>query len=109
MLALGLVERGLKVAMIDSDPNKPLLAWSELPDRPTGLTQRCQGRMALTRFLTVVDANHRHLTGNVDPTFFEDFQDSQSDPVVAAKDRGGTLRWRKSGAHKKASRLQIVF
>lgn len=24
--------------MIDSDPNKPLLAWSELPDRPVGLT-----------------------------------------------------------------------
>jgi chromosome partitioning protein len=38
VLALGLVERGLKVAMIDSDPNKPLLAWAELPDRPAGLT-----------------------------------------------------------------------
>ena len=38
VLALGLVERGLKVAMIDSDPNKPLLAWSELPGRPAGLT-----------------------------------------------------------------------
>ena len=24
--------------MIDSDPNKPLLEWSELPDRPPGLT-----------------------------------------------------------------------
>ena len=38
VLALGLVERGLKVALIDSDPNKPLMAWSELPDRPAGLT-----------------------------------------------------------------------
>jgi chromosome partitioning protein len=38
VLALGLAERGLRVAMIDSDPNKPLLAWCELPDRPTGLT-----------------------------------------------------------------------
>jgi chromosome partitioning protein len=38
LLALGLVERGQRVAMIDSDPNKPLLAWSELPDRPAGLT-----------------------------------------------------------------------
>jgi len=38
ILALGLVERGLRVAMIDSDPNKPLLEWSRLPDRPGGLT-----------------------------------------------------------------------
>ena len=38
VLALGLVERGLRVAMIDSDPNKPLLEWSKLPDRPGGLT-----------------------------------------------------------------------
>ena len=38
LLALGLAERGLRVAMIDSDPNKPLLEWSELPDRPAGLT-----------------------------------------------------------------------
>jgi chromosome partitioning protein len=38
VLALGLVERGAQVAMIDSDPNKPLLAWSELPDRPAGIT-----------------------------------------------------------------------
>lgn len=32
-LALGLVERGLRVAMIDSDPNKPLVRWAELPNR----------------------------------------------------------------------------
>ena len=38
LLALGLAQRGLQVAIIDSDPNKPLLEWSELPDRPAGLT-----------------------------------------------------------------------
>ncbi len=38
VLALGLVERGQRVAMIDADPNKPLMEWSELPDRPAGLT-----------------------------------------------------------------------
>jgi chromosome partitioning protein len=32
-LALGLVERGQRVAMIDSDPNKPLVRWAELPNR----------------------------------------------------------------------------
>ena len=37
ILALGLVERGQSVAMIDSDPNKPLLECSELPGRPAGL------------------------------------------------------------------------
>lgn len=32
-LALGLVDRGHRVAMIDSDPNKPLVRWAELPNR----------------------------------------------------------------------------
>jgi len=34
LLALGLCDRGLRVAMIDSDPNKPLVHWASLPDRP---------------------------------------------------------------------------
>ena len=38
LLALGLVEQGQRVAMIDSDPNKPLMHWSTLPNRPYGLT-----------------------------------------------------------------------
>jgi chromosome partitioning protein len=38
VLALGLVERGWRVAMIDSDPNKPLVHWSTLPGRPERLT-----------------------------------------------------------------------
>lgn len=38
LLALGLVERGHRVAMIDSDPNKPLVAWANLPGRPPTLT-----------------------------------------------------------------------
>jgi len=33
-LALGLAERGQRVAMIDSDPNKPLVHWWALPNRP---------------------------------------------------------------------------
>jgi|KBSSwiStaDraftv2_1062776.scaffolds.fasta_scaffold33438_5 chromosome partitioning protein len=32
-LALGLAERGQRVAMIDSDPNKPLVYWAALPNR----------------------------------------------------------------------------
>lgn len=32
-LALGLAERGQRVAMIDSDPNKPLVYWGALPNR----------------------------------------------------------------------------
>jgi chromosome partitioning protein len=32
-LALGLAERGQRVAMIDSDPNKPLVRWAGLPNR----------------------------------------------------------------------------
>lgn len=38
LLALGLAERGLRVALIDSDPNKPLVAWGALPDRPAGIS-----------------------------------------------------------------------
>ncbi|HEY4028741.1 MAG TPA: ParA family protein [Caulobacteraceae bacterium] len=34
LLALGLAERGERVAIIDSDPNKPLIRWAALPDRP---------------------------------------------------------------------------
>lgn len=34
LLALGLEERGHKVAMIDSDPNKPLVHWAEMPGKP---------------------------------------------------------------------------
>ena len=34
LLALGLAERGQRVAIIDSDPNKPLVRWAALPDRP---------------------------------------------------------------------------
>ena len=34
LLALGLAERGQRVALIDSDPNKPLVHWASLPDRP---------------------------------------------------------------------------
>ena len=32
-LAVGLAERGLRVALIDSDPNKPLVRWAGLPNR----------------------------------------------------------------------------
>src|SRR4029450_5210969 len=38
LLALGLAERGLRVALIDADPNKPLMAWADLPARPVGVT-----------------------------------------------------------------------
>jgi chromosome partitioning protein len=38
LLALGLVERGRRVAMIDSDPNKPLMEWAALPGRPGKLS-----------------------------------------------------------------------
>jgi chromosome partitioning protein len=34
LLALGLSEQGARVAMIDSDPNKPLVHWASLPGRP---------------------------------------------------------------------------
>ena len=34
LLALGLSELGQRVAMIDSDPNKPLVHWASLPGRP---------------------------------------------------------------------------
>jgi len=38
LLALGLAERGIRVALIDSDPNKPLLRWAALPGRPDEIT-----------------------------------------------------------------------
>lgn len=38
LLALGLAERGIRVALIDSDPNKPLLRWAGLPGRPDEIT-----------------------------------------------------------------------
>lgn len=37
-LALGLADRGQRVAMIDSDPNKPLVHWAALPNRRAGIT-----------------------------------------------------------------------
>src|ERR1700684_1358242 len=38
VLALGLVERGRRVAMIDSDPNRPRADWAKLPGRSGFLT-----------------------------------------------------------------------
>lgn len=38
LLALGLSERGRRVAMIDADPNKPLVHWASLPGRPNLVT-----------------------------------------------------------------------
>jgi chromosome partitioning protein len=38
LLALGLIGRGCRVAMIDSDPNKPLAHWARLPGRPPALS-----------------------------------------------------------------------
>jgi chromosome partitioning protein len=38
LLALGLIERGRRVAMIDSDPNKPLAQWAKLRGRPDRLS-----------------------------------------------------------------------
>jgi len=38
LLALGLAERGARVALIDSDPNKPLVRWAGLPGRPEAIT-----------------------------------------------------------------------
>jgi chromosome partitioning protein len=37
-LALGLADLGLRVAMIDSDPNRPLVHWAALPGRPPLVT-----------------------------------------------------------------------
>jgi chromosome partitioning protein len=34
LLALGLARRGVRVALIDSDPNLPLHAWGSLPGKP---------------------------------------------------------------------------
>jgi chromosome partitioning protein len=38
VLALGLAARGRRVALIDSDPNKPLVAWGALPGHPTAIS-----------------------------------------------------------------------
>jgi chromosome partitioning protein len=38
LLALGLAERGQRVALIDSDPNKPLVHWAALEGRPDGVS-----------------------------------------------------------------------
>src|SRR5258705_8375650 len=38
LLALGLAERGIRVALIDSDPNKPLVQWASLPGRPDAIS-----------------------------------------------------------------------
>ncbi len=38
LLGLGLAERGLEVALVDSDPNLPLTAWAAKPGKP-GLIQ----------------------------------------------------------------------
>jgi chromosome partitioning protein len=38
LLALGLSERGHRVALIDSDPNKPLVHWAALPGRPAEIS-----------------------------------------------------------------------
>jgi chromosome partitioning protein len=35
LLALGLADRGERVAIVDSDPNKPLVHWAALPGRPS--------------------------------------------------------------------------
>lgn len=34
LLALGLYERGARVALVDGDPNRPLVHWGSLPNRP---------------------------------------------------------------------------
>jgi chromosome partitioning protein len=38
LLALGLVEHGHRVALVDSDPNLPLTAWGALPGRPEAVS-----------------------------------------------------------------------
>jgi chromosome partitioning protein len=38
LLALGLAARGQRVAIVDSDPNKPLLKWADMPAKPAGIT-----------------------------------------------------------------------
>lgn len=37
-LALAIAERGWRVAMIDGDPNKPLMHWASLPGRPDAVS-----------------------------------------------------------------------
>jgi chromosome partitioning protein len=38
LLALGLAREGRRVAIIDSDPNKPMMHWASLPGRPPLIT-----------------------------------------------------------------------
>jgi chromosome partitioning protein len=38
LLALGLADEGRRVAIIDSDPNKPMMHWAGLPGRPERIT-----------------------------------------------------------------------
>lgn len=38
LLALGLAERGSQVAVVDSDPNRPLVRWAELAGHPRSIT-----------------------------------------------------------------------
>ena len=38
LLALGLNDMGRRVAMIDADPNRPLVHWANLPERPDKIT-----------------------------------------------------------------------
>jgi chromosome partitioning protein len=38
LLALGLADEGRRVAIIDSDPNKPMMHWAGLPGRPSEIS-----------------------------------------------------------------------
>jgi len=38
LLALGLSDQGRRVAMVDADPNRPLVHWASLPGRPDTIT-----------------------------------------------------------------------
>lgn len=38
MLALGLAERGRRVALVDADPNRPLVHWASLPGKPEAIS-----------------------------------------------------------------------
>ena len=38
LLGLGLAEAGLKVALVDSDPNLPLTSWAAMPGKPAEIT-----------------------------------------------------------------------
>lgn len=38
LLALGLADKGHRVAIVDADPNRPLVHWANLPNRPDAVT-----------------------------------------------------------------------